>query len=201
MKLVTDVKEWAIAVASLPGKPLIATYNLALFQKHGPVSQILESIDQKGGSILVGVPAFKSCTDYPDRCRACLNKHKKSLLRMAQLREHYKNIVWSYVMDSHAKFAVGEKTVVLGGRNLSDSRYKDISVVLENEQLAAELVAEWSGINYAAYDIGTDGPLVFYGPYKGEIMADSSSIKEEFKAAIVKDRPQSDLAEYWMKHK
>lgn len=201
MKIITDTKDWADAVASLNGPVYIATYNIAAFQSRGPVFRILESLNAKDTSILVGVPGFKSCTDYPHRCKACLTKHKKSLSRLVQLREHYKNIKWSFVKESHAKFAVGAPTVIIGGRNLSDSRFHDITVVYDDCTIAAQLVAEFETINCGAYDIGSNAPLVFQEPYRGELMADSSSIREEFKNEVIKNAPQSDIAEYWMKNK
>lgn len=153
MQVLTDIDNWADAVSKLSGDVFIATYNVAAFQSRGPVFKILEALNQHNTSIAVGVPSFKSCTDYPDKCRACLSKHKKSLARLAQLRDHYKNIKWLYVKESHTKFAINGSTAIIGGRNLSDSKFHDVSVAIKDPDLIWNLQNVWSNITYLTYDV------------------------------------------------
>lgn len=196
-----SVNEWAAEVCKLEGEIYAATYNIAVFLSAGPATKVLSHINKHKGHVLVGIPAFKSCQEYPNKCKFCLAKHTKGMARLAQLRDHYKEIDWAFVKESHAKFAVCDSTTILGGRNFSDSRYEDVTVTIEDTALADNMRAQWSVIAYHKYDIGTNAPLVFTAPYKGEIMADSKAIPEKYKAEIIKDQPQSDVALYWMTKK
>lgn len=196
-----SVHEWAAEICKLDGDIYVATFNIAVFLSAGPATKVLSHINNKNGHLLVGVPAFKSCQEYHNKCKFCLTKHAKGMIRLAQLRDHYRQIDWAFVRDSHAKFAVSNSVTILGGRNLSDSKYEDVSVTIEDQALADTMRAQWSLIAHHRFDIGTNAPIVFTSPYKGEIMADSSAITEQYKTEIIKDQPQCDVALYWMTRK
>lgn len=119
--------------------------------------------------------------------------------KLAELRDTYANIDWRFVRDLHAKFWVAGPLVITGGRNISDGKLADLSLVEKDPKLADALRLIWNEYASGAYDIGTKGPLVFTTPYKGEVLADSSTIPDEYRQEVIKVDPESLEAQFWAK--
>lgn len=180
-----------------------STFNISSWEESGPAKSILREMNLRNSHLVVGIPFFRSCTgDYGrGRCRSCYQKHQKILTSLATLRDSYPKIDWRFVTNLHAKFLVAGSLIVTGGRNITDGDLADLSFAEKDADLAEQLRVIWHEYAAKAYDIGTSGPLVFTTPYKGELLADSSSISQEYRAEVIRAIPSCLEAQYWASEK
>jgi hypothetical protein len=176
-----------------------STFNVSTWLSNGPAITLLHEFNVRNTMLIVGVPDFKSCTGNQQTCQHCYRRHLKSIRKLASLRDRFSNIDWKFVREVHTKCVVAKPFVITGGRNVSDSRKGDVSFVDKDPALGDRLIEILKGYAAKAYDIGTNAPLVFTHPYRGELMADSDSITSEFKKEAIKIYDGNRAVEYWAK--
>ncbi len=193
--------EFLRIISRLPDNAQIhaSTFNISTWENHGPVHSILREFNIRHAHVVVGVPFFRNCTgdQGKGRCRSCYTKHNRSMMTLAKLRDQYTDIDWKFVTNLHAKFVVAGSLTITGGRNITDGDLADLSFAEKDPVLAEQLREIWGGYAAQAYDIGTKGPLVFTTPYKGELMADSSVISQQYREEASKSYPDSTEATFW----
>ena len=196
LELLTNHKDWLRVIKALPKDILWASsFNLSTWKRNGIVEQILTEFNKRNSNLIVGVPIYRPCFNP---CKQCHQRHKKSLLTLARLKNTYSNINWYFVGNLHAKFIVSGKINIIGGRNITDSTIDDIVIVNDDVKMSKKLIKYANSIIFNAYDIGSDGPVVDSIPYKGELLANSTSISKEYKAEFCKLHPESILSKYWL---
>jgi len=201
-KIITDALDINRLIAKLPrnAELFASSFNISTWLSYGPARLLLHELNIRNSHALIGVPEFKSCTGEMGmgQCKDCYSFHKKKISKLASLRNEYSNIDWRFVKNIHAKFLVAKPLVLTGGRNISDSKGNDLTFAVNDTALADELIKLWHGFTTKEYDIGTSGPLVFTMPYRGELMADSTSIPDDYKKEVA--TTQNNLvAGYWKK--
>ncbi len=196
LKKSTDINR---VISKLPSSAEIyaSSFNISTWLTHGPARTLLAEFNQRQTHLIIGVPEYKPAVGRGEACRACYTKHKRSLEKLAALRDEFTNIDWKFVKDVHAKFVVSTPFAITGGRNISDSKIGDVSFVAKDQDLSEKLIQIWKDYSRTAYDIGTNGPLVMTYPYMGSTMADSISIPLEFKKHIVDTVRGCEVASYW----
>lgn len=194
----TDINR---VISKLPSSAEIyaSSFNISTWLTHGPARTLLSEFNHRKTHLVIGVPEYRPAVGRGEACYACAIKHKKSLLKLAALRDEFTNIDWVFVRDVHAKFVVSTPYAITGGRNISDSKIGDVSFVSKDPELCEKLIDIWKKYALTAYDIGTDGPLVFTTPYNGELMADSASIPDEYKHEIAENFQGNEVAQFWRK--
>ena len=196
LKRSTDINR---VISKLPSSAEVyaSSFNISTWLTHGPARTLLAEFNQRQTHLIIGVPEYKPAVGRGEACRACYTKHKRSLEKLATLRDEFTNIDWKFVKDVHAKFVVSTPFAITGGRNISDSKIGDVSFVTKDQDLSEKLIQIWKDYSRAAYDIGTSGPLVFTTPYNGELMADSTSIPAAYKAEIAENHRGSEVSDFW----
>ena len=195
--------EFIRIVSRLPdtAKIYCSSFNISAWESHGPSHSILHELNIRDSHLVIGVPYFRSCTGDSGRgrCKSCYNKHSKALKSLATLRDTYANIDWKFVTNLHAKFLTAGSLTITGGRNISDGKMADLSFAENDAKLAKQLRTIWEEYASKAYDIGTSGPLVFTSGYKGEVLADSTWIADEYKKEVARTQPDGTEGRYWSK--
>lgn len=203
--VLTTNAEYIRLISKLPDDAHIycSTFNISSWEDNGAAKSILREMNIRNSHLVVGIPFFRSCTgDYGrGRCKDCYQKHLKTITNLAALRDTYTKIEWKFVNNLHAKFLVSGSLIVTGGRNITDGNLADLSFAEKDAQLADKLRQIWGEYAAKAYDIGTKGPLVFTTPYKGELLADSSSISQEYRAEVIRTVPNCSEAIFWTSEK
>jgi hypothetical protein len=98
---------------------------------------LLEGFDVK---VLIGMPALIYCDKDDKKCKNCEIKFISYLERINHTAKHWKDYDWRIVDDMHMKyigFYKGNKPVggISGGRNLSDSQWDDVSIILTKKEV------------------------------------------------------------------
>lgn len=138
MEFIYDSREyWNKLKALLPGKDKvwIATYGLkgpeyTRWPEH-PVNQVLKSLDPNPTDfkIVIGYPYVGDCHYYCRDCEELRVDIKRTIDSNADyLRQRYCAVVKT-TKDFHMKLIVTESFVIMGGRNLTGSKWIDLSVV------------------------------------------------------------------------
>jgi hypothetical protein len=98
---------------------------------------VLKGFDVK---LLIGMPELIYCDKETQQCTHCEEKFIHYLERINHTAKHWPDFDWRIINDMHMKFvgfykngkAIGG---ISGGRNLSDSQWDDVSIVLTKKEV------------------------------------------------------------------
>jgi len=113
-------------------------------------NSILQLLDQLEESdiftrIVVGVPPFYSRTPpFLPPCLYCANSHRRMFQRLFHNRKKWRSIQWAFHKNSHTKLTIAylegkPQWALVGGHNLSQSNFEDISLVIQDPKQLKEL--------------------------------------------------------------
>lgn len=88
--------------------------------------------------LLIGTSEYASCAKE-DRCISCEKKFVKVALRNIECANKWSNCDWRFVVENHFKcymfFYDDTAEAVVGGRNLNNSKWTDISLLASKKQI------------------------------------------------------------------
>ena len=101
------------------------------------VHELLDSLADAKVSLLVGIPLFRPCKPA---CEECLEAHCKQANKLVKHSEKWPHFDWRFTESFHLKcciFYYSKGSIgVTGGRNLTDSSWTDMSMVMNEKQTA-----------------------------------------------------------------
>jgi len=87
-------------------------------------------------NIVVGLYPYSSCKGTV-RCVYCESRYVRGLLRLSSHKDHFSSFKWRVKPNNHLKSVLAIKDNsfegIVGGRNLSDSNWNDLTFRLEPE--------------------------------------------------------------------
>lgn len=137
------------ALSDKPNKIWLSTFNIYagitkkavdVRKAYSVTNHTANFLDQIDGlniecNILCGLPMFTECRKG---CLDCKQKKKDTFKRYKFTQRHWPNLNWKFVKDFHLKCAIFEYEdklrVFVGGRNLSDSSWVDLSMELADQE-------------------------------------------------------------------
>lgn len=140
-----------------PDKVLISSFGIyAGLQANGmdvhpkeesQIRKILEKLRPINTYLLVGIPDYRSCRGFT-KCMHCERKFVKGILRTYELSTLYPKFSWKISRAHHSKAFISIKNgliqAVVGGRNLTDSDWNDMSLLVSGDEILPIFIKQWA---------------------------------------------------------